>query len=328
MLDRAEIERFIRAAGYGVKTPIAVGVSLPSGPPVLVAWGESPGAPPFDAETIAYAASLAKQMTGACAALLAHDGALNLDAPISKWLPELPAWSEEIRVRHLIHHTAGLPDTDTVWAQMKRAGEAHWTSAGVLAALRALPYLEQPPGQTYAYSNVGYICLGRIVERISGERLDALARALLFEPLAMRSTTFWSGPTLHPANAAALPSSIEPAPFSMGDGGLWTSVSDLLLWNAALLGDALGISHTLHTPGSLDDGTPLDYAWGVRVFRAAGLLVQSHGGAWEGQTAKLVRLPARRASYAVIARDSSVERMVGLSSALQDALGGSTSPIP
>lgn len=165
------------------------------------------------------------------------------------------------------------------------------------------------------------------MERISGERLDALARALLFKPLTMRSTTFWSGPTPRPPNAAILPV-VEPAPLSIGDGGLWTSVRDLLLWNAALLSDALGISHALHTPGSLDDGTPLDYAWGVRVFRAAGLLVQSHGGTWGGQTAKLVRLPARRASFAVIALDSSVERVVALSSALQDALGSSTSPTP
>ena len=218
MLDRAEIERFIRAAGYEAKTPVAVGVSLPSGSPVLVAWGERPDAPQFDTETIAYAGSLAKQMTGACAALLARDGALDLDAPIANWLPGLPAWSKRIRVRHLIHHTAGLPDTDTVWAEMERAGEAH--------------------------------C------------------------------------------------------------------------------DALCISRALHTPGSLDDGTPLDYAWGVRTFRAAGLVVHSHGGTWEGQAAKLVRLPTRRASFAVIACDSSVIRMAALSSALQDALVGSTSPTP
>jgi CubicO group peptidase (beta-lactamase class C family) len=318
VLDRAEIERFIRTAGYEAKTPVAAGVSLPSGSRVLVAWGESPQA--FDTETIAYAGSLAKQMTGACGALLARDGALDVDAPIANWLPELPAWSKEIRVRHLIHHTAGLPDTDTVWAEMKRAGEANWTSAGVLGALCALTHLQHRPGKTYAYSNVGYICLGRIVERVSGRRFDTLARALLFEPLAMRNTTFWSGPTLHPPNAGALPSSLEPAPLSVGDGGLWTSVSDLLLWNVALLTDALGISRTLHTPGSLDDGTPLDYGWGVRIFRAGDLLVQSHGGSWEGQTAKLVRLPTRRASFAVIALDSSVDRMVALSSALQDAL--------
>jgi CubicO group peptidase (beta-lactamase class C family) len=320
VLDHAEIKRFIRAAGYEAETPLAVGVSLPSGLPVFVAQGESPDARLFDAETIAYAGSLAKQMTGACAALLARDGTLDLDAPIATWLPELPAWSKQIRIRHLIHHTGGLSDTKTVWELMEQANEADWSSAGVCAALARIPRLEHEPGQTYAYSNVGYVCLGRIIEQISGQSLAALARALLFEPLQMRSTTFWSGPALRPPNAVALPTSLEPAPLSVGDGGLWTSVHDLLLWNAGLLGDALGVSHTLHTPGRLDDGTPLDYAWGVRIIRARGLSVQTHGGTWEGATAKLVRLPDRRASFAALALDSSVERMLALSSALQDAL--------
>jgi hypothetical protein len=139
----------------------------------------------------------------------------------------------------------------------------------------------------------------------------------------MRTTIFWSGPTPVPAAAASLLPSLMPAALSVGDGGLWTSVCDLLLWNAGLLADALGISDTLHTPGSLDDGTPLDYAWGVRIFRASSGSVQSHGGDWDGATAKLVRLPDRRSSFAALALDSSVERMVVLSSALQDALGSS-----
>lgn len=321
MLDHEEIKRFIRAAGYESKTPLAVGVSLPRGSPISVAQGESRDTAPFDAGTIAYAGSLAKQMTGACAALLARGGALDLDAPIAEWLRELPTWSQEIRIRHLIHHTAGLPNTDAVWEQMERAGEADWTSAGVVAGLSAMPHLEHQPGQTYAYSSVGYVCLGRIIERVSGQSLDALARTLLFEPLKMRSTTFWSGPAPCPPNAAVLPQSLKPAPLSVGDGGLWTSVRDLLLWNAGLLSDALGVSHTLHTPGRLDDGTPLDYAWGVGILRASGGSVQSHGGSWEGATAKLVRLPDRGAGFAALALDSSVERMVALSSALQEALG-------
>ena len=88
-----------------------------------------------------------------------------------------------------------------------------------------------------------------------------------------------------------------------------------------MFADALGITDTLHTPGTLDDGTPLDYAWGVRVFRLGGERVESHGGSWDGATAKLVRLPDRSASFAALALDDSVERMVALSSALQDGLG-------
>ena len=80
------------------------------------------------------------------------------------------------------------------------------------------------------------------------------------------------------------------------------------------------MADAVHTTGALDDGAPLEYAWGVRVFRVGGTRVESHGGSWHGATAKLVRLPDLRLSFAALAQDGSVERMTALSSLLQDEL--------
>ncbi|MGH3116733.1 MAG: serine hydrolase domain-containing protein [Gaiellales bacterium] len=323
MLDERAIERLVAAAGYDPATPVAVGVSSPS-ISVFAAQGEATEAGDFDCDSVGYAGSLAKQVTGACAALLAQGGALDVEAPIADWLPELPPWAGLIRVRHLIHHTGGLPTTDAVWEEMTSAGESDWTSDGVIAALSKMDELEQQPGDGYAYSNVGYICLARIIERSSGNDLNTFVREHLFEPVQMRATTLWSGPASSPPNAALAQPLGSPAPLSVGDGGLWTSVRDLLRWNEALLGDTLGVSDTLHTTGVLDDGTPLDYAWGVRVFRVGAKRAQSHGGGWEDATAKLVRLPDLGVSFAALALDGSVERMTTLSSLLHDELFSST----
>jgi CubicO group peptidase (beta-lactamase class C family) len=320
VLDELEIERLIRAAGFDSATPVAVGVSSPSMSPVLAARGESTDGLALDCDGLAYAGSLAKQITGACAAFLAQDGTLDVEAPISGWLPELPRWSRTIRVRHLVHHTAGLPTTDAVWEQMTSAGETDWTSDGVIAALTTMHELEHQPGAAYAYSNVGYICLARIVERLSGDDLNAFAEEHLFEPLQMRATTLWSGPSPSPPAAVLAQPLSSPAPLSVGDGGLWSSVRDLLRWNDALREDTLGVADTLHTTGALDDGTPLDYAWGVRVYDVGSNRVESHGGSWDDATAKLVRLPDLGVSFAALAHDGSVERMTALSSALEDEL--------
>ena len=295
-------ERLIAAAGYEAATPVAVGVSSPSAT-VLAAHGKC--------DSVAYAGSLAKQVTGACAALLMGDGLLDLETPIAGWLHELPLWAGTIRVRHLIHHTAGLPSTEDVWERAEGAGEKDWTSDGVISALAGIPELEHPPGEAYAYSNVGYICLARILETLSGEALGSFAETRLFKPLRMRATTLSASPP------QPLPS---PAPLSVGDGGLWTSVRDLLRWNEAMLRDTLGVADTIHTTGRLDDGTPLDYAWGVRVFRVGDQRVQSHGGSWDNSTAKLVRLPDLGASFGALAADRSVERMTALASLIQDEL--------
>jgi CubicO group peptidase (beta-lactamase class C family) len=305
----------VRAAGYALETPLAVGVSI-RGEKTVAAQGSALDDASFGGESVAYAASLAKQITGACAALLERRDLLDPDAPIAEWMPELPSWRERVRIRHLIHHTAGMPD---VWPQMHSAGESDWTSAGVIAALADTRQLDSEPGSTYAYTSVGYIVLAAVVERIAGSPFPEFARRQIFDPLGMKRSVFWTGPAAAPpTGAVADPRS--PAALSAGDGGLWTTVSDLLRWNAALLDDTLGISSRLHQTGGLDDGTPLDYAWGVRVFDASGQTIHSHGGNHGNATAKLIRLPDRSAHFAVLAADSSVERMVAFADLVQDSL--------
>jgi CubicO group peptidase (beta-lactamase class C family) len=318
VLDELDIKRLVAAAGYEPATRVAVGVSSRSTTVFVAQAGAE--ARDFDCDSVAYAGSLAKQITGACAALLTQGGVLDVEAPIAEPLAELPRWAHTVRVRHLIHHTAGLPATDAVWEQMTSAGESNWTSDGVIAALSKTDELDEQPGDAYAYSNIGYICLARIIERLSGRALDAFAHEHLFRPLEMGTTTLWSGPEPVPPNAIPTRPLEAPAPLSVGDGGLWTSVSDLLRWNDSLLADTLGITETLHTTGALDDGTALDYGWGVRVFHVGPTRVQSHGGSWDSATSKLVRLPDLGISFAALADDGSVERMTALSAALQDEL--------
>jgi CubicO group peptidase (beta-lactamase class C family) len=313
------VAEMLRASGYPLETPLAVGVNAGSEDTVIVAQGIGDDGMAFGADSIAYAASVAKQITGACAALLARKGELEPDAAIAEWMPELPRWRDRVRVRHLIHHTAGLPD---LWSRMQKTREPAWTSEGVLTALADIQRLENEPGSTFAYSNVGYIVLAAIVERIAGSPFPEVARARVFEALGMKSTVFWTGPALAPPGAAVTPGRTGPAALSAGDGGLWTTVRDLLRWNAALLDDDLGITSQLHTTGSLDDGTALDYAWGVRAFETWGHGVQSHGGDYGNATAQLIRVPDRSASSAVLAADGSVERMAALSDLLQAALIG------
>jgi CubicO group peptidase (beta-lactamase class C family) len=315
MISVSNIAEMVWAAGYAAETPLAVGVSM-GGEEVVVAQNAGLDGAAFGAESVAYAASLAKQITGACAALLERRDLLDPDARIAEWMLELPPWREHVRVRHLIHHTAALPD---VWPQMQSAGESDWTSAGVLAALADTPHLDREPGSAYAYTSVGYIILAAIVERIAGSPFPEFAHSQVFEALGMKSSLFWAGPAGAPPTAA-ITAPTRPAALSVGDGGFWTTVSDLLRWNAALLDDTLGISSRLHTTGSLDNGTPLDYAWGVRVFDASGQTVQSHGGNYANATAKLIRLPDSSAHFAVLAADSNIERMVTFADRIQDAL--------
>ena len=310
-----ELRPLLAEAGYRPDEPVVVGLDTAGAIVLSASAGERLGP-----DTVSYTASLAKQFTGACAALLVRQGRLDIEAPLARWLPHLPEWAQHVRVRHLLHHTAALPAEPRILAAMRAAGEADRTSQGMLAALATCPTLPGIPGREDAYSNVGYVCLAAVLERAAREPLATFAHRHVFTKLNMTRTGFWSGPAPAPPGATPLPA--RPAPLSVGDGGLWSTVRDLLRWNRALHTDELGISALLHTTGRLDDGTALDYGWGVAIREHDGCVVHSHGGAWPGLTSKLVRVPATGRSMAVIALADGVDRMVTLTDRLLDLLAG------
>jgi CubicO group peptidase (beta-lactamase class C family) len=297
-----------------------VGVQRAGESPVFTTRG-------LTATTIVYAASLSKQITAACAALLVRDGDLDMNAPLSDWLPELPGWARTVRLRHLVHHTAALPD-DTELANRETAAQSHldFTTQSRIAALAEFPALDGVPGTRYAYSNAGYVCLALLVRRACGEPLPAFAQRRIFVPLAMTDTCFWSGPGPAPAQAAPL-THVHPAPLSLGDGGMWSTATDLLRWSQAFNADELGISTTLRTPGRLDDGTVLDYAWGLGVRSHAGHRVYSHGGGWPGICSKLAHLPDLNASVLAVALHDDTDHVVALVDDLLDTVT-QTPPLP
>ena len=274
----------------------------------------------FTTETVSYSASLSKQMVGVCAAVLAVD----VETPIRDWLPELPPWADVVRIRHLLHHTSGLPGDGEL---NERIGALRWDTPSVLQALTECPAPRFSPGTAHEYCNAGYICLATILARLADTPFADLAHRLLFEPLGMRHTKFCAVEADIPPDAAPAGHTDDhewpPLPLSLGDGGAWTTAEDLHRWNEALLpGGAFDerVRTLVHTPGSLDDGRPLDYAWGVGVSVENGVLTHSHGGNWPGWVAKAVRLPDLGITFAALSNDDSVSRMVDLTNRVLDRL--------
>ena len=141
--------------------------------------------------TIYDAASLTKAVvTTTLAAMLTESGRLDLNAPVARYLPEWaagpnPKWRERVTVRHLLTHTSGLPAHREYFKLAKTRRE--------LLALAMAEPLDAEPGAQSVYSDIGFILLGEILERLTGRLLDRTAQERIFAPLGMASTTF------HPA---------------------------------------------------------------------------------------------------------------------------------
>jgi CubicO group peptidase (beta-lactamase class C family) len=313
------VAALVAQAGYGPTEPVLVAVQGRGKPAAYVIQGAAAHGTPLTAVTRVYMASLSKQFTAACVALLVRARQLDMDARLTRWLPELPGWCSAIRLRHLVYHVAGLPDDIDVDVAI---GNDDRTTANVVSALRRFPSPRRRPGTAFVYSNAGYVCLALAAQRASGQPLPTFAKQYLFNPLGMQNTLFWPGPAPMPPSSLPLPST-HPAPLSLGDGGAWSTAADLMRWNQAMNADALGISTQLHTPGRLDDGRSLDYGWGVGLRTHAGHPVYRHGGGWSGLRLLLARVPDRQAGLLIIALGDNTERITDLGDALLDTLTAS-----
>jgi CubicO group peptidase (beta-lactamase class C family) len=135
-------------------------------------------------------ASVSKQFTAACIALLIMDGKLSLESPASQFLPRLSKYKDTIRVKHLIYNTSGIID----YYKLPRPGGRSWNTFNYfdnddcIAASLARDSLLFKPGEKWDYCNVNYMLLAKIVEKISGQPFRTFSRERLFVPLGMMDT--------------------------------------------------------------------------------------------------------------------------------------------
>ncbi len=263
--------------------------------------------------------SVSKQFTAMCVLLLAHDGALTLDDDVRDYISELPDYGETITLRHLLHHTSGVRDVETL---IPLAG-VRWVDAfshqEQLALIARQRELNFEPNSRHLYSNSGYLLLALVVERVSGLSLADFAETRIFAPLGMDSTVFWERPEqLVPNRALAYTPVGEDdwglemwnLPF-VGPAGLYTTIGDLARWDANFYDNRLGggaeLIELMETPGTLDGGDSVGYAAGLVSGRPFGLPSLSHSGAWMGYRAGVMRFPEQRLTTIVLSNAASLD---------------------
>lgn len=251
--------------------------------------------------------SVSKQFTAMAVVLLAQDGKLSLDDEIQKFLPEIPRYpSGAVTIRHLLHHTSGLRDYIDVLSWSGISDEAVTTDADALDAIVRQKSTNFPPGSEFRYSNSGYFLLSVIVKRVSGQTLRYFAATRIFTPLEMTHTQFVDR---HEMIVPGKAGSYAPGPGGFvlalanweqtGDGAVNTTVEDLVKWErnfeTGTVGGAEGIAQ-MHTTRMLTDGKPNTYALGLGVDSFRGVRRVSHGGAWAGYRAHIIRYPDEKLS--------------------------------
>lgn len=255
--------------------------------------------------------SVTKQFTAAAVLLLAQQGKLSLDDPIRKYIPEVPDYGAPITIRHLLNHTSGLRDWGSIeaiagWPRTTRV----YTHANVLEIVARQRALNYPPGTDYSYTNTGYNLLAILVGRVSGISLPEFTRTAIFIPLGMDSTGWRDNfRRVVPNRAIAYRHAggvfEQDMPFEnvFGNGGLLTTVGDLLRWNRNFTERKVGGSALIEAQqkqARLTDGRTIAYAAGLVVTHWKGVSEVSHSGTTAGYSAWLGRYPEHGLSVAVL----------------------------
>ena len=242
--------------------------------------------------------SLGKQFTAAAVAIAARDGALSLDDPVRRWIPELPSYPVEPTVRQVVHHTSGIRDYLTLMSLRGLRSDDYYSNAEVRAAIARQRELNFTPGSDYLYSNSGYFLLGEIIREATGMTLREYADAKIFGPLGMPHSHFHDDHNhIVPGRATGYAPTEDGYRISVttldmvGDGGVFTSVEDLAVWVDALNADRLGLNEVLESTVALTGGEANDYAFGQVVGRYRGLRTVGHGGSFVGYRANILRFP-------------------------------------
>jgi len=250
---------------------------------------------PVKPETVFQSGSVGKQFTATAVMMLVEEGKVGLDDPLTKYFTDAPATWKEVTVRELLSHTAGFGDYPKDFNFRK-----DWTEGEELKLIESIP-LSYPPGTKWAYSNFGYVTLGILIHRVTGEFYGDFLQQRIFQPLGMQSTRIISEADIVPNRAAGYQlvkgelknqEWVSPVVNTTADGSLYFSILDLAKWDAALYTEKL-LKHSsldlMWTPaklktGQANNGRPNagNYGFGWFIDQRSGHRCIHHDGAWQG----------------------------------------------
>lgn len=241
--------------------------------------------------------SITKQFTAMIVLQLEQEGKLSVNDPVSKYVKDAPGAWQQITIYHLVTHTSGLTNFTSLPDYTKTMMLAS-PPAESLKKIREMP-LEFDPGTKFKYSNSGYLMLGEIIEKVTGQKYADVLRERILASLNMNDTGYDLGTTLianraggyKRAGKVVLNDDYIDMSIPHAAGAMYSTTEDLRKWDAALYGEKLlpaALMERYFTP--YKDG----YAYGWAVQDKVGKKRVSHGGGINGFATMIIRVPEEK----------------------------------
>ena len=304
------IDLFVTAEMMRQRTPgVAIAV-VQDGKPLLVkgyGFANLEHQIPVKPETIFQSGSVGKQFASMAVMMLVEEGKIGLDEKLLKYIPDVPPSWSGITVRHLLTHTSGLGDYPQTFDLQRDGSEQE-----IFKQLQSVPPAS-PPGERWAYSNVGYVTLGVLIRKVSGQFYGDFLAQRVFKPLGMTTARIISEADIVHNRAAGYElikgeiknqTWVAPSLNTTADGALYLTVLDMIKWDEALTAGRLLKKESyeqMWSPVQLNNGTTHPYGFGWMFGEVNGKKLIEHGGAWQGFKAHIARYPDNKLTVIVLA---------------------------
>jgi D-alanyl-D-alanine carboxypeptidase len=244
--------------------------------------------------------SITKQFTAMAVLQLMEASKVKLDDPVKKYYEAAPAAWDKITVHHLLTHTSGIPSYTALPNFFRDKARDPLKPAEIVKLTQDKP-LEFEPGEKWAYNNTGYVLLGLIIEKVSGQTYADYVRTHIFEPLGMKDSGYDAASVVLKKRAAGYSPDGTNAPYldmtlPHAAGALYSTVDDMLIWDQALYAGKLLSKESyekMFTPVKNDYA----FGWVVRTF--GGRKEIGHGGGIHGFNTSFIRYPAEKVAVVV-----------------------------
>ena len=257
---------------------------------------------PLSSTSKFYIASVSKQFTAACINLLIMQNKIHPEDKIRTYIPELPEYTSNISIQHLLNHTSGLRDYLTLRALEGKSLQDYFNIQDCIDQLIRQKGLSFNPGDKFSYSNSGYVLLAEVVNRVSGTTIRKFAQEHIFTLLGMTNTFFNDNHkqvikdrviSYRKRDDDSFVQSIQNFD-ALGDGNVISALDDLFLWDQNFIHKKVGgdrFAELMLRRGETNDGQKLNYASGLFVDEYRSFKTVHHAGNLLGFRAKLLRFP-------------------------------------
>ena len=267
---------------------------------------------PLKSEHVFRIGSVTKQFTAAAILQLAEQGKLSLQDELTRFIPDYPTLGKKITVEQLLNHTSGIRSYTDMPEWNEEVRRKDFTVSALIDFFKNQP-MDFEPGTKWEYNNSGYILLGFIIEKVSGQTYAAYVQEHFFKPLGMSNSYYGDVAPVIKNRVAGYGQADVAGTYTNADflsmtqpyaaGSLLSTVEDLFTWSKALHSGKVVQPESLKkmtTPTVLPDGTDTHYGFGLQMGNLFGSPTVEHSGGINGFLSDLLYLPKEEVCVAIL----------------------------